>query len=165
MAVITVGISDCRLSRDPGTVLLTHALGSCIGVAIHDPVSHVAGLLHFLLPASRLNPAKARENPFVYADTGIPELFHRAYALGAEKGRLRVAVVGGAQVMDCGVFNIGTHNQLACRKILWSAGLTIQGEETGGDVSRTLRLDVGSGAIHWNTGAGPVHELSTRKGV
>jgi len=167
MQVITVGISDCQLSGATDAVLVTHSLGSCIAVVIHDPVAHVGGLLHFLLPSSALDPAKALAQPFTYADTGIPELFHRAYALGAEKRRLRVAVLGGAQVTDtAGVFSIGKKNQLACRKILWSAGVTIQGEETGGEVSRTVRLNVGTGVITWSTSVGATHELcTTRKGA
>jgi chemotaxis protein CheD len=166
MPVVTVGISDCRLSRDPEAVLVTHSLGSCIAVAIHDPVAGVGGLLHFLLPSSAIDPAKAKAQPFTYADTGIPELFHRAYALGAEKKRLRVAVLGGAQVADAqGVFNIGKKNQLACRKILWGAGVTIQGEETGGEISRTVRLAVASGSVTWSTSVGQSYELSTRKGA
>jgi chemotaxis protein CheD len=60
----------------------------------------------------------------MFADTGIPLLFRRAYECGAEKRRLVVRVVGGAQVMDReGVFNIGKRNYLALRKILWKAGV------------------------------------------
>src|SRR5947209_17980073 len=100
MSVITVGIAECHVSRDADSSLLTHALGSCVAVAIHDPVAKVSGLLHLMLPESSIDPEKAREKPFMFADTGIPALFHRAYANGAEKKRLTVRLIGGAQVMD-----------------------------------------------------------------
>jgi len=58
-----VGVADMKLSQNPGDVIVTHALGSCIGIAIHDPVACVAGILHFMLPLSDVNPEKAATNP------------------------------------------------------------------------------------------------------
>jgi chemotaxis protein CheD len=146
MTLLTVGVGDCKVSNAAESVLATYALGSCIAVAIHDPVAAVGGLLHFMLPESSLNPDKASQSPFIFADTGIPLLFHAAYGLGAEKRRLVVRAAGGAQVMDDnGVFNIGKRNHLALRKILWKAGVMIHAEEIGGTASRTVRLEVATG--------------------
>ena len=47
---LTVGVSEMCISKNPGDIIVTHALGSCIGLAIHDPVAHVGGLLHYMLP-------------------------------------------------------------------------------------------------------------------
>ena len=153
-SLLTVGVGDCRVSNAPETVLATYALGSCIAVAIHDPVAAVGGLLHFMLPESSVNPVKASQNPFMFADTGIPLLFHAAYELGAEKRRLVVRALGGAQVMDeQGVFNIGRRNHMALRKILWKAGVIIHGEEVGGTTARTVRLEVATGRL-WVHGPG-----------
>ena len=105
---LTVGVSDMKVSDDPKSVLVTYSLGSCIGVAIYDPVVRIGGLLHFMLPESNLDPTKAKNNPFMFADTGIPALFKSAYKLGAKKQRIKVVVVGGAQILDQqGFFNIG----------------------------------------------------------
>ena len=146
--MIVVGVGDCAWSADPDSVLVTYALGSCIGLAIHDPVSRVAGLLHFMLPESKIDLEKASRNPYMFADTGIPLLFRQSYELGAVKGRLVVRAVGAAQVMDDGgVFNIGKRNHQAMRRILWKAGVIIHREETGGCLSRTIRLEVGSGRL------------------
>jgi chemotaxis protein CheD len=154
MANVVVGMADCQVSNSRDQVLITYALGSCIAVAIHDPVAGVGGLLHYMLPESAISPAKAGENPFMFADTGIPRLFRWAYECGAEKRRLVVRVAGGAQVMDReGVFNIGKRNYLALRKILWKAGVLVQGEDVGGNASRTVRLEVGSGRF-WLRGPG-----------
>lgn len=100
MSPLIVGVGDCRVSSDPESVLVTYALGSCIAVMIHDPVARVGGLLHFMLPESGMDRAKAQLNPFMFADSGIPLLFHGAYELGAEKRRLVVTAAGGAQMMD-----------------------------------------------------------------
>lgn len=64
-----------KISNTPGTVLVTYSLGSCIAVAIYDPLVRVGGMLHFMLPDSELDPEKAQNNPFMFADTGIPSLF------------------------------------------------------------------------------------------
>ncbi len=151
--VHTVGISDCLVSSDPQAVLTTHALGSCIGMAIYDPVAGVAGLLHFMLPDSGSDPNRSQEKPFMYADTGIPLLFRLAYSQGASKQRLLVSVLGGAQVMAGNdAFNIGKRNCLQMRKILWKAGVMIHAEDLGGTAPRTVRVEVGSGRVLVSSG-------------
>jgi chemotaxis protein CheD len=160
MSNVVVGMADCQVSRSRDDVLVTYALGSCIAVAIHDPVAGVGGMLHYMLPESSISPAKAGENPFMFADTGIPRLFRQAYDCGAEKRRIIVRIAGGAQVMDKeGVFNIGKRNYLALRKILWKAGVLLQGEEVGGNLSRTVRLEVGSGRFLLRGSGMDEHEM------
>ena len=155
-----IGIADCAVSNDPETVLVTYALGSCIAVTVHDHVSRVGGLLHLMLPESNLDTAKAQSNPYMFANTGIPLLFNRAFQQGAEKRRMIVRLVGGAQVLDDGgVFNIGKRNQLSARKILWKAGILIHGEEMGGTVSRTIKLEVGTGKLWVREDGQANHEL------
>jgi chemotaxis protein CheD len=160
MRPVIVGIADCQVSADPESVLVTYALGSCIAVAIYDPVTRVGGMLHYMLPESAIDPAKARERPFMFADTGIPLLFRQAYECGADKKRLVVRVAGGAQVMDDkGIFDIGRRNYLALRKILWKAGVFIHGEQVGGTNSRTLRLEVATGAAWLRSSGATEQEL------
>ena len=143
---VVVGVADCHVTSDTAAVLVTYALGSCIAVAIHDPVARVGGLLHFMLPEGAPGPPQQDRNPYMYADSGIPLLFREAYEKGAEKRRLRVHVAGGAQVMDpTGVFSIGKRNSVAMRKIFWKAGVLIHGDETGGNIARTVRLEIASG--------------------
>jgi chemotaxis protein CheD len=166
MKEITVGVADCRISDNPGSVLVTHALGSCVAVAIYDPVAGVAGMAHIMLPESSLDRDKAANRPYQFADTGIPLLFHAAYALGADKRRMSARLVGGAQMLDPeGVFNVGKRNHLACRKILWAAGVMVQGEVVGGSISRTAYLEPASGRLWWTTPGGSPQELPASKGV
>jgi len=146
---VVVGVADCHVSDEPADVLVTYALGSCVGVAIYDPVARVGGLLHLMLPESSPNALESGKSPYMFADTGIPLLFRQAYQKGADKRRLRVSVAGGAQVIDDnGVFKIGQRNCLAVRKILWKAGVMAHGEETGGVWSRTMRLEMSSGRVY-----------------
>jgi chemotaxis protein CheD len=161
MSNLVVGIGDCQVSNDPAISIITYALGSCIAIAIYDPVSRVGGLLHYLLPESKLDPVKAAINPFMFADTGIPELFHRAYALGAVKTRLCVIAAGGAQVSESETFQIGKRNHLAMKKILWRAGVLLHHEEVGGSQSRTVRLELQSGRFLMKQAAGPEQQIGS----
>jgi len=154
---VIIGVADCHVTNDASNVLITYALGSCIAVAIYDPVARVGGLLHFMLPEGP--PADSSldgKSPYMFADRGIPMLFREAYEKGAQKRRLRVRVAGGASIMDeRGVFNIGQRNCLAMRKIFWKAGVIVQAEETGGKTARTMRLEMESGRVYLRSPDGP----------
>ncbi|MCB2185964.1 MAG: chemotaxis protein CheD [Deltaproteobacteria bacterium] len=153
---INIGVGDLAVSGEVGTELVTHSLGSCVGVIIHDPVARVGGLLHLMLPESSLNPDRARRQPGVFADSGLPVLFKTAYSLGAQKGRLRTIVVGGSQVLDQGGhFNIGKRNYAAVRRLLYRNNVLVAAEDVGGTVNRTVGLIVGTGEVWIKTnGAG-----------
>lgn len=169
MANIIVGIGDCKVSRDPADILITHALGSCIGVLVHDPVVRVAGLLHYMLPESASDLAKARRRPFAYADTGIPLLLQLLAQRGAVKSRMVIVAAGGAQMLDANdTFNIGKRNHLALRRLLWKAGVILHREEIGGTSSRTIRIEVATGKIGLRTAGEAEQELlahPTQKGA
>jgi len=143
---IVVGVADMSVSNNPEVLLTTYSLGSCIGVAIYDPVVNVGGLLHYMLPESSLDVAKAQKNPYMFGDTGIPLLFKEAYKLGAKKNRLKIMVVGGGQILDQnGMFNIGKRNHTLLRKMFWKNNVMIDFEEVGGVVNRTVKLAVKNG--------------------
>lgn len=154
MAEIVVGIADCRTGNVPGQVLATYALGSCIGLAIYDPGAEIGGLLHFMLPDSTIASARGRENPYMFADTGIPLLLKSLYDQGAQRRRLVAQAVGGAQIMDPrNIFEIGKRNYQAMRRILWKAGILLQDEAIGGVQSRTVRLQIGTGRVWLQEGS------------
>ena len=101
-----------------------------------------------MLPESQIDLEKAQRNPWMFADTGIPLFFRELYKLGGDKKRIKVKVAGGAQVMDAeGYFNIGKRNCMALRKILWKNNVFIQAEAVGGNVNRTVRLELSSGEV------------------
>ena len=143
-----VDIADMQVSSDRRATLVTYSLGSCIGVAIWDPQVRVGGMIHYMLPESSLSPEKAKANPPMFADTGVPALFRAVYELGAVKKRLIVKVAGGSQLLDDkGTFNIGKRNYVMLRKIFWKNGVLIDGEDIGGSISRTVRLNVDTGRV------------------
>ncbi len=143
---IVVQVSDARVSQDPQDVLVTHSLGSCIGVCLFDPVAHCAGMLHFQLPSSSIDAGRAQATPCMFADTGMAILLRDLTALGAQPRRMQVQLAGGAEILDDkGLFCIGKRNHTAIRKILWQRGLLLSAENVGGSEPRTLYLHVADG--------------------
>jgi chemotaxis protein CheD len=145
---MTVGIADLAVSADPNATLITYALGSCIGVTVYDPVARVGGMLHFMLPQATAGSDKAVKSPCMFADSGVPLLFTRAYELGAKKERMIVCAAGGAEILaDEGHFKIGSRNRTMLRKIFWKNSVLLSAEDTGGTHSRTLVLNLTTGTV------------------
>jgi chemotaxis protein CheD len=156
---IVVGMADCRVAAVPGDVLATFALGSCIGLSMYDARAGVGGMLHYMLPDSTIDPARGKLTPFMFADLGVPLLIQQMCAKGASKRNLVAHAAGGASIMDPNnIFDIGKRNYLALRKILWKAGVLLSGEAVGGNQSRTVRLEIGSGRL-WLQESGGVKQL------
>ena len=150
MSVMTLGVGGLGAANDPGTVIKTLALGSCVAVLLLDPKTRSVGMAHIALPESRINNGKAQETPGYFADTGIPALIKEMGRLGCKgngKGMI-VKLVGGAKIMDPNsTFNIGKRNVLAIKKILWSQGMGVVAEDVGGSISRSVALDVDTGRV------------------
>jgi chemotaxis protein CheD len=160
MSDLIVGISDIKVSNNVSDVIVTYALGSCIGIAVYDPVVKVGGLLHYMLPDSTLDSNKARENPEMFADTGIPTLFKSCYKLGADKRRMIVKAAGGASILDdTNFFRIGQKNIMAMRKIFWKNNVLIEKEDTGLNYNRTVRLELSTGKVYIRSSGGEMKEL------
>jgi len=149
-----------KLSVEPGDIIITHALGSCLGVAVHDPVAHVGGLLHAMMPEGRMNQEKVVANPFMFVDTGIPILFRKLYEAGGVKDRLVVKVAGGANVHNVSNdrFRIGKRNYIILKKVFWRNNILISAEDVGGHAARTMYLEIGTGRV-WLSSGGVEKEL------
>jgi len=150
MKTIILGIGDMGMSSNPAEVLKTCALGSCVAVIMLDPIARAAAMAHVALPDSATNPEKAQNKPGYFADTAIPALL-RLMGIVSTNGSTRkpfIKVVGGAQIMDpTNTFNIGKRNILSIKKILWSHGLGVIAEETGGNISRTVTVPLKTGKV------------------
>ena len=158
--VLIVGLADMATCSDLATELVAHSLGSCLGIAIYDPIRKVGGLLHVMLPDSTIDPAKAERSPCMFIDSGVPRLFHAVYALGGEKSRMVIKVAGGSQFMDdAKIFNIGRRNVEALQALVARNGVSIHKQDTGGRASRTMRLDLPTGSVTINSPGNPPHTL------
>jgi chemotaxis protein CheD len=155
---LVVGVSDLKLSSTPGERLVTYALGSCLGLVIHDPVAGVTGTA--ARDAPRLHDRPRQGGP----QSGDVRRFGRAgaltesYRLGARKERMIVKVAGGAHAgatAESDSFQIGKRNVLALRKLLWKNNVILHAHDVGGhQTSRTLYVDVATGRVVVRSGGG-----------
>jgi chemotaxis protein CheD len=137
---ISVRMGELATSADPGTVLMSIGLGSCIGVALVDAGAGVAGLAHIMLPGPG---DTATRPPGMFADSGVAALLESVLELGARQVRLAAVIVGGAQMFaTTGKLQVGARNEEAVRAALRAARLPIRAEETGGSRGRTIRVYV-----------------------
>ncbi len=143
-----VHVSDAKVSNDPDDTLTTYSLGSCIAVCLYDSATHTGGMLHYQLPDSKMDPGRAKEKPFMFANTGMRILVEKLVSIGANKKRMQIKIAGGA-AMDTGPkgFDIGKRNHLAIRKILWKNGMFIDAEDVGGFSPRNMYMNIADGAV------------------
>jgi len=157
---LVVGVADMVVSNDSSADMVTYSLGSCLGITVYDPVKKVGGLLHIMLPDSKIDPAKAAGAPYMFVDTGVPRLFQAACNMGAERRRLVIRVAGGAQLLDAnGIFNIGERNGVALKTLLSRNGYACQATDLGGLSSRTLRMDLATGKVSIKTPGSDLYYL------
>ena len=123
-------------------VLTTLGLGSCVGVAIYDPVSKISGLLHCMLPDS--TQFRNNSNTAKYADSGIDELISQMVKLGANRARLVAKIAGGAQMFAMKTNNdtlrVGERNVEAVKKKLSELNIRLLAEDCGLNYGRTVEF-------------------------
>ena len=134
-------------------MLATEALGSCLCLTVYDPISQLGGLLHAMLPLSKINIQKAALNPFMFVDTGIPELLQALSENDTDKDRWKIKAVGCGNPLGAKeVFKIGERNYRVMQEMLSKEGLGLTAEDVGGTVNRKVTLDLASGQtiVHSN---------------
>jgi chemotaxis protein CheD len=148
--VYTIGVADMKISGDNPDMLITYALGSCLGIAVYDLKLKRAGLLHCMLPDSSIDRNKAAGNPYMYVDSGMKALLDNFYRNGSRKNNLIIRVAGGSSSKvneEEDFFKIGHRNFVSLRKYLWNEGLMLKAYDVGGYGSRTVTLEVENGKM------------------
>ena len=148
--IIKVGMADLKICKAPDG-LITLGLGSCVGIAIRDPLTKIGGLVHIMLPDSKaiVNNNGAKEK---FADTGIEELVQQMVALGANKNRLVAKIAGGATMFQLqgrsDIMKIGERNIQASIDKLNEMNIALLSQDTGDNYGRTVTFYPESGEFH-----------------
>lgn len=143
--MIKVGMADLAVCKYPDA-LTTLGLGSCVGIALYDPVTKVSGLAHIMLPDS--TKIKNNQNIAKFADTGIEELIKQMIKIGASKTRLVAKIAGGAQMFAfktstsqaSDMMQVGARNVEAVKAVLKKEGIRLLAEDTGLNYGRTIEF-------------------------
>lgn len=134
-------MADLKLCKAPDAIT-TLGLGSCVGIAIRDPITKVGGLAHIMLPDS--TQFSGTVNIPKYADTGAKELVRLIVANGGNRTRLVAKIAGGAQMFAFQSKNdmtaVGQRNVEAVKKILAELKIPILASDTGLNFGRTVEF-------------------------
>jgi len=145
--LIRVEIGGLAISSDPEDTLISYALGSCVGVAMYDPVARIGGLIHAKLPIARDTRPELSGGPATCADLGTMRLLQGMYEAGAVKSRLLISLAGCGNPVKTITHDIGARNYTIVRKVLWKNGLLVHAEDVGGEKPRTITLHLGTGEV------------------
>ncbi len=158
---IFIGIAEYKVARAPAR-LETHSLGSCVGVALYDKNSKIAGLAHIMLPAGKLK-MKDPQHSHKYADIAINDMLKEMIEMGANKQNIIAKIAGGAcmfqgaGISEC--MQIGYKNITSVKQILSELNIKIISEDTGGTAGRTVILDAETGRFIIKTAFSPPKEI------
>lgn len=139
--MIKVGMADLKICKAPDAVT-TLGLGSCVGVAIRDPITKVGGLAHVMLPDS--SNFQNNGNIPKFADTGTKELVRLIVAAGGNRSRLVAKIAGGAQMFafqgNNSLTAVGERNVRAVQNVLAELKIPILSSDTGLNFGRTVEF-------------------------
>jgi chemotaxis protein CheD len=144
-----VDVAQFRVGQAPMRIM-TMALGSCLGIALHDPEARIGALAHAMHP--RRERVKNNMNRAKFVDSVIPLLVERMLQWGARREKIVAKIFGGARMFDgfegCrGILQIGDENIVAAREVLKDLGIPLVAECVGGRTGRTIVLDVSNGSV------------------
>ena len=148
--IIKVGMADLKTCKAPDG-LITLGLGSCVGIAIRDPLTKIGGLAHIMLPDSKaiMNNNGVKEK---FADTGIEELVQQMVQLGANRNRLVAKIAGGATMFQLqgrsDIMKIGERNIQASINKLNEMDIVLIAQDVGDNYGRTVTFYPENGEFH-----------------
>ncbi|NEV61787.1 chemotaxis protein CheD [Thiorhodococcus minor] len=143
------------VTREP--MMLSTLLGSCVAVCLFDPVAHVSGMNHFLLPVRNpaAGPATLDSNAGRYGLWAMEILIdNKALKLGARRERLRAKAFGGANVLQVSSgalperYSIGTANVQFVRRFLEQDGIPLVAQDLGGLNGRQIYFYGGDYSVY-----------------
>ena len=149
-SMTVVNIADYKLGRGDKK-FITRDLGSCVGIAILDPITMVGGLIHIMLPQYIATHFEKTPNLAKYADAGLDEMIKELVYKGAKKDRLVAKLAGAAHMVKLNNvskdMDISSRNLEAVQNKLEELHIPIVASEVGEDYPRTVVFDLETGSM------------------
>ena len=144
--MIEVGVGEYAIARHPH-YLMTPALGSCVAVALYDPVHKRGALAHVMLPAPPEHFDSTTGDRF--ASIVVPGMVRELSKSGSSRARLVAKIAGGAAMFrpDTGLARIGDRNVAEVKRQLALVKIPILAEDIGERHARTVELRLDSGVF------------------
>lgn len=154
-SVVAVGLSEIKVTGSPDDILVAYSLGSCVGVALWDPVIKAGGMVHAVLPGTGSEAGGVRQgaapDPATagrFVVTGVLCLARMLKDMGCDPLRAKAWIAGGAHVLKGIVWpggDIGAANTRAALEALRKIPILAPLLDVGQDYGRTMRLYISSG--------------------
>lgn len=166
-SVRTVGMGEIAVARTKER-LQCIGLGSCLAILAFDAETGRAGLAHAVLP--RPLDTKEQSGPAKYASLAIRGLVSALMEDGGDLTEVRVALVGGAQLLTgaatrgSSLPQLGERNVEEARLQIRAFGFALVAEDIGGSIGRTVTLDAESGLVTVRTTLGGSQILCDLRG-
>ncbi|MEE4357104.1 MAG: chemotaxis protein CheD [Desulfococcaceae bacterium] len=147
---IRLHIGDYYASRRP--VMISTLLGSCVAVCMFDPVAHIGGMNHILLPGKadmRKFDMSAR-----FGINAMELLINKIMNLGGERRRLIAKVFGGGRILpaiseeNC----MGKKNVEFVLEFMKTESFRIVSRDVGGTQSRRIYFHADTGDVFLKRG-------------
>jgi hypothetical protein len=85
----------------------------------------------------------------MFVDTGVTTFLQALFDRGAQRRSLTARIAGGAHLFeDASLFNVGERNHTMVRKVLWKNNIMVSGEDVGGNIPRTMSLEMSTGILY-----------------
>lgn len=143
---IIVGIAEGKIVFQ-NDILVTYALGSCVGICLYEPKVRVAGMVHILLPNQK--DALQQNNPYKFADSGIVRIIESMERYGAKRIRIVAKIAGGAEMFKTAETRtgIGNRNIIAVKETLHKLRIPIIAEHVGSNYGRSIWFSCKDGSL------------------
>lgn len=112
-------------------------LGSCVAVCIYDPVLHIGGMNHFMLP-NRLKHSSTDTDIILSGDYAMEILVNALLGKGARKERLQAKAFGGGTIVTSIQMAIGERNANFAKEWLAREGIPLMASDFRGPWSRKV---------------------------
>ncbi|MDO8848221.1 MAG: chemotaxis protein CheD [Coriobacteriia bacterium] len=142
---VLVATGEIAVAEHP-KVIVTPALGSCVGVTLWDAFARRGGMAHVMLPT----PSETRLDGLVnrFASIAIPALVEEV-TQGSTIRRLVAKIAGGSVMFgsENGAPSIGGRNIIEVKRQLALLRIPLVAEDTGGAHARTMELHLDTGLV------------------
>ena len=143
-----VGISEMYVTAAHYEQIVVDSITSCVVLALYDPVARVGGVVHCMLPVSKISPEKASGKPCMFVDTGVVLLIESLLNLGASLSNLEATIAGASAMFDGeSFFKVGERNYIVLKEILRRNHINVIAESVKGTCTRRLSLDMATGIV------------------
>jgi chemotaxis protein CheD len=110
-------------------MMLVTTLGSCVAACIHDRLSGIGGMNHFMLPENKLDAGPAGVSAR-YGTYAMEVLINQLLKIGARRSNLEAKVFGGGSVLrGFTTSNVGLRNAEFVLEYLKTEGIQIAAQD------------------------------------